>query len=54
MSKTVSYPLLYYSFIEKVDASFNLVKSLLELVSGVFDNWFYFGRIGVYTFTDEK
>lgn len=40
--------------LEKLDSVFNIVKNLLELISGVFDNWYYFGRIGVYSFKSEQ
>ena len=40
-------------FKEKIDSSFNLIKSLLELISGFCDNWYYLGRIGVYSFISD-
>ena len=39
---------------EKPDSTYNLIKSLLEFISGFCDNWYYLGRIGVYSFISEE
>jgi hypothetical protein len=44
---------LKITFSDKIDSAYNLIKSLLEFISGFCDNWYYLGRIGVYTFISD-